>query len=145
MKKVITLFTLVFAIGIFTTNAQCCNKTAQGDKSAQALTLAKEGNESAVEVYYFHFQRRCVTCRTVERVSTEILQDLYGDKIQLKSINLDEKQGEELAKKVGAEGQALLFVNGTKKVDLTFEGFMYAQTDPGKFKEKIKATIESLK
>lgn len=144
MKNLIALFSLIFVFGIFSANAQCCNKTAQTD-DAEALALVEEGNESTVEVYYFHFQRRCVSCRTVERVSTEILQDLYGNKIQLKSINLDEKAGEELAKKVGAEGQALLFVNGTKKVDLTFDGFMFAQSDPDKFKEKIKATIESLK
>jgi glutaredoxin len=145
MKKVIALFSLIFAVGIFTTNAQCCNKTAQADNSAEALAMAEEGNESAVKAYYFHTSRRCVTCKTVERVSAESLQELYGDKIQLKAVNLDNKENEELAESLEVGGQALLIVNGSKKVDITTDGFMYAVRDPEKLKAKIKETVESLK
>ncbi|SRR6056297_965256 len=145
MKKVIALLSFIFAVGILTSNAQCCNKTAQADNSAEALALAEEGNESAVKAYYFHTSRRCVTCKTVEKVSAESLQELYGDKIRLKSVNLDNKENEELAESLEVGGQSLLFVNGNKKVDITTDGFMYAVREPEKLKAKIKETVESLK
>jgi hypothetical protein len=144
MKKAIVLFSLIFAIGVFTTNAQCCNEVALADNSTEALELAEEGNESAVKAYYFHTSRRCATCKAVEKVSAESLQELYGDKIQLRTINLDNKENEKLAESLEVGGQALLFVNGDKKIDITTDGFMYAVKDPEKLKAKIKETVESL-
>jgi hypothetical protein len=145
MKLVVVFFSFVFILGIYTSGAQCCSKAALADNQVEATIQVQEDKELKVEAYYFHMARRCVTCRNVERVSSESLQELYGKKIQLKSINLEEKAGKELAKKLGVEGQSLLFVNGNKKVDLTVDGFMLAQTAPEKFKEKIRTTVESLK
>ncbi|MFW5756080.1 MAG: nitrophenyl compound nitroreductase subunit ArsF family protein [Tangfeifania sp.] len=145
MKIVITLISLFFAVGFFASNAQCCNKLAQADNSAQSLALAGAENELAVKAYYFHTSRRCVTCKNVQKVAAETLQELYGDKIQLKSVNLENKENEELAKSLEVGGQALLIVNGSKKVDLTMEGFMNAARNPEKLKAKIKETVESLK
>jgi hypothetical protein len=145
MKKVISILSFVFVLGIFTSNAQCCNKSAQVGASAETLALAEEGNESAVKAYYFYTSRRCVTCKTVEKVTSESLQELYGDKIQLQPVNLDNKENEELAKSLEVGGQSLLFTNGNKKVDITTDGFMLAVRSPEKLKEKIKATVESLK
>ena len=145
MKNLIALFSFVFVFGIFTTNAQCCNKSAQTSATVATLALAEEANESTIEAYYFHTSRRCVTCRNVEKISSEILKELYGDKISLKPVNLDNKENEELAKKLEVGGQALLIVNGTKKVDITTDGFMFAMRDREKFKEKIKTSVESLK
>jgi hypothetical protein len=145
MKQAICFFSFVLILGISTAGAQYCNQSASGDNYLEFLAQLQDEKELKVEAYYFHFSRRCVTCRTVERVSSETLQELYGKKIQLKSISLDEKAGEALAKRLGVEGQSLIFVNGKKKIDLTFDGFMYAQTAPEKFKEKIKTTVESLK
>lgn len=145
MKNLITLFSFVFVFGIFTANAQCCDKSAQAGATAETLALAEEGNESAVKAYYFHTSRRCVTCKTVEKVTSESLQELYGDKIQLQPVNLDNKENEELAKSLEVGGQSLLFVNGTKKVDITTDGFMLAARSPEKLKAKIKETVESLK
>jgi hypothetical protein len=145
MKRVIALFSLIFVFGIFTSNAQCCNKTAQADNSADALAMVEEGNESAVKAYYFHTSRRCVTCKTVEKVAAESLQELYGDKIQLQAVNLDNKENEALAERLEVGGQSLLFVNGAKKTDITTDGFMYAVREPEKLKAKIKETVEALK
>ncbi len=109
-------------------------------------SLAKEKNDfSGIEVYYFHFSRRCVTCQAVEDVAHDALVKFYGDKIVLKSVNLDDKANKALAKKLGASGQALLIVKGDKKIDLTNEGFLNARSNPDKFTKKIKDTIESLK
>jgi hypothetical protein len=151
MKRFITLFSLVIVIAITTVQAQCCKNAAQAKncpqsaKCIQATSLTQNKDALKIEAYYFHFTRRCVTCQAVEQVSTDALKELYGNKIVLESINLDEKENKELAKKLGIEGQTLLFVKGDQKVDITNDGFMYARTDPEKLKEKIKATIESLK
>lgn len=145
MKRAISILSFVFVFGIFSANAQCCDKTAQSGKSAETLALAEEGDESAVKAYYFHTSRRCVTCKTVEKVAAEALQELYGNKIQLQPVNLENKKNEQLAKSLEVGGQSLLFVNSDKKVDITTDGFMYAVREPEKLKIKIKETVESLK
>lgn len=145
MKRAISILIFVFVFGIFSAKAQCCDKTAQSGKSAETLALAEEGDESAVKAYYFHTSRRCVTCKTVEKVAAEALQELYGNKIQLQPVNLENKKNEQLAKSLEVGGQSLLFVNSDKKVDITTDGFMYAVREPEKLKIKIKETVESLK
>lgn len=126
MKKLITLFSLITLF-------------------ATTLAQAQSPDASVIEAYYFHFTNRCVTCQSVEKVSGDALKELSGGKIVLKSINLDEKGNEALAKRLAIEGQTLLVVKGTKKVELTNDGFMYARTNPEKLKEKIKTAVESLK
>jgi hypothetical protein len=145
MKRIIKLLSLVFVFTItsLSVNAQCCKNPAK-TCCIKTVGLAQNNNETVVVAYYFHFTRRCETCKAVESVSSDALKELYGGKIILKSINLDEKGNEEMAKKLGVEGQSLLFVKGDRKVDITNDGFMYARTDPKKLKEKIKAIVESL-
>ena len=145
MKQLIVFIGFVFIIGNYTVGAQCCNKVTLAENQVESTPGIQPDGDLKVEAYYFHFARRCVTCRAVERVSSESFQELYGKKIQLKPINLEEEAGETLAKKLGVEGQSLLFVNGNKKVDLTVDGFMLAQTAPEKFKDKIRLTVDSLK
>lgn len=145
MKKVISILSFIFVFGIFISNAQCCDKAAELGCTTNTLAMADEGNESEVKAYYFHTSRRCVTCKTVEKVSAESLKELYGDKIQLKSVNLENEENKKLAKSLEVNGQSLLFTNGSKKVDITTDGFMYAVRDPEKLKAKIKETVESLK
>jgi hypothetical protein len=117
----------------------------KGNNDALTTTLAQDDSLSDIEAYYFHFTRRCETCREVERVSSDALKELYDGKIILESINLDDKSSEELAKNLKIEGQTLLIMKGDKKVELTNDGFMYAMTNPDKLKEKIKVAVESLK
>ncbi len=112
-----------------------------------ALTsVAEEKNDlSGIEVYYFHYSRRCVTCQAVEAVAQDALIDFYKGRIALKSVNLDDKTNSDLAKKLGVKGQSLLIVKGDKKIDLTNEGFLNARSNPDKFARKIKETIDALK
>ena len=124
MKKAISLFILTLIV-----------------MSLQAVTK--------VEVYYFHYTRRCVTCQAVETESLKSIQQLYpkqykSGQITFKSVNLDEKSSEALAKKCNAEGQALLVISTNKRVDLTEQGFMYAKSQPDKLKAELKKTIDPL-
>jgi len=106
-------------------------------------------NSTKVEVFYFHYTRRCVTCNAVENETKTAIQALYPaqykkGEITFKSVNLDEKGSEALAKKCKAEGQALLIISKTKRLDLTDKGFMYAKTSPDKLKAALKKDIDPL-
>jgi hypothetical protein len=102
-----------------------------------------------VEVYYFHYSRRCATCNAVEEVSKKTISESFASQfkkreITFKSVNLDEKSSVAIAKKCKAEGQALLIVSNGKRVDLTDKAFMYAKSNPEKLKAELKKAIGSL-
>ncbi len=97
-----------------------------------------------VEVYYFHFTGRCVTCKTVEKEAETAVKDFYGNKVSFQSINLDEPSSKEIAKKLKVSGQSLLIVKGDKQKNITSQGFMYAKSNPEKFRSIIKESIDPL-
>lgn len=102
-----------------------------------------------IEVYYFHYSRRCITCNSVESISKQAIAEIYPKQfkkgeITFKSVNLDEKTSEAIAKKCKTEGQALLIISGSNRFDLTDKGFMYARNSPKKLKAEIKKTIDQI-
>jgi len=122
--------------------AMACN--AQGNKEATAAS--KPGS---VEAYYFHFNTRCVTCKTVEAEAKADLEILYPElvksgKVSFKAVNLDDPSSKAIAEKLGVNGQTLLLVNGTQRINITNEGFLYARNDPEKFKAVIKEKVDGL-
>ena len=141
MKKITLVSALVvIMVSLFSISASC-----------QKVKAIKTGvsNSAKVEVYYFHFTRRCVTCQAVETESKKAIAVLYPAQakkglITFKSINLDEKTSTAVAKKCNAEGQALLVIKGNKRNDLTDKGFMYALHSPEKLKAELKKVIDPL-
>jgi len=102
-----------------------------------------------IEVYYFHFTRRCMTCTNVEKVSKEAVENQFPGQVKkgeitFKSVNLDEKDGEAIGAKYKIEGQTLIIISGDKRVDLTDKGFMYANNSPEKLKAEIKKAIDGM-
>jgi len=139
MKK---LFLLSFAL-ILMMGGTSCN--AQGAKKQDAKAVAT----SKVEVYYFHFTRRCMTCNAVEAQSKKAVEALYpamvkSGKITFIGINLDDETSKATAEKCSVEGQSLLVIGGGKRVDLTSQGFMYAVNNPEKLKAELKKAIDPL-
>ena len=141
MKKITLVSALVvIMVSLFSISA-----------SSQKVKAIKTGvsNSAKIEVYYFHFTRRCVTCQAVETESKKAIAVLYPAQakkglITFKSINLDEKTSTAVAKKCNAEGQALLVIKGNKRNDLTDKGFMYALHSPEKLKAELKKVIDPL-
>jgi hypothetical protein len=140
MKKIISVSLLVLLVAMFFT----VNSVAADKKTpTTALKPAK------VEVYYFHFTRRCVTCQAVETESQKAIAALYpvqykNGLITFKSVNLDVKGSEVLASKCKVEGQALLVISGHKRIDLTDKGFMYALNSAGKLRVEMKKVIDPM-
>jgi hypothetical protein len=127
----ITLFVLLMS-------SVACNSQEKKENNAQTSASAD------IEVYYFHYTKRCVTCMAVESEAKANIENLYGGKVTFQSINLDEDTSTELAKKFGVDGQTLIIIKGSQKIDITNEGFMYARSNPAKFKTIIQDKIESL-
>ena len=109
---------------------------------------SQEGDLKAetIEVYYFHFTRRCETCMAVENVSRKAVEELYPKaleegRIAFQSLNLEEEDGKQIADKLNIATQTLLVVRFGEKIDLTNQGFMYARTDPEKLKKALLDAI----
>lgn len=135
MKVVKLLFVTVVALSM---NISC---SAQTEKNEKLTTVPAIHN---VEVYYFHYTRRCATCNAVENVSKEAIAELYGDKVSFTGYNLDEETGKIKGKELEISGQALLIVSGNTKINITNEGFMNARSNPEKLKAIIKEKIDPL-
>jgi hypothetical protein len=113
--------------------------------SAQTTVKATNKSDSgSIEAYYFHNTSRCVTCKAVESEAKANLESLYGKKVTFKALNLEEDATKPIAEKLEISGQTLLIVKGDKKINLTNEGFMYARTNPAKFKQIIKEKVDQL-
>lgn len=112
--------------------------------SGQITSQEQSEKNANVEMYYFHFNTRCETCRAVESEAQQDVKELFGDDVSFAACNLDEATGEKKGKELGVDSQMLLVVKGDKRVDLTNEGFLYARTNPEKFKKIIEEKIKPL-
>jgi len=133
--KIIRLFlALTLLPGMF---LSC--KAQKEEKNTQDVV-----QKASVEVYYFHYTRRCPTCIAVEEETKKAVAELYGGKVSFASYDLDEAEGQKKGEAVGVSGQTLVIVNGKNKIDLTNEGFMYAKTNPEELKKILKEKIDPL-
>ena len=119
------------------------NATGFAQSSTSNLKKATK-NSSEVNVYYFHFNARCVTCRAVESQTQADVKELFGNKVSFNAYNLDDETGKVKGEELGVSGQTLLIVKGDRKINLTNEGFMYARTNPAKFKQILIDNIKPL-
>jgi hypothetical protein len=133
MKK-IQLFgiSIVLLVSSFSVNAQTAKKE----------TTVSKANK--VEAFYFHNTSRCVTCKAVEAEAKADLESLYGNLVTFQALNLEDETTKPIADKLQVSGQTLLIVKGDQKINLTNEGFMYARTNPAKFKRIIKEKVDKL-
>ncbi len=111
---------------------------------AQTTSQVQTKEKAKVEMYYFHFNTRCETCRAVESEAQQDVKELFGRDVSFAAYNLDETAGEKKGKELGVNSQVLLVIKGDKRVDLTNEGFLYARTDPEKFKKIIEEKVKPL-
>lgn len=138
MKKLTILIPVLFLFAFAPIKAQ----------NTSDVQTQEQVSES-IEVYYFHFSRRCETCIAVEKVTEETLQKYYPEQIKdnsivFVSVDLDDDLNSALAKQLQVSGQTLLFIKGKNKKDLTNKAFMYAYQNPAKLESAIQETISSL-
>jgi hypothetical protein len=138
MKQTALLATILV---VMLTSLLCKNQSSKKED-------AQSFNSSNVNVYYFHFTRRCATCMAVEENARKAVEALYANEVKtgdysFKAINLDDENSKEIAKNLGVGGQTLLVVRGDKKIDITDKGFLNAH-DLDKMKEEIKSAVDKV-
>ena len=99
-----------------------------------------------VQVYYFHNTRRCETCMAIEEETKNALQEGFQDQMAEGTViysvyNFDDEANKKLIKDLKIEGQSLLVFKEGKRFDITDKGFLYARTDPEKFKQIVIETV----
>ncbi len=147
------LFTSIAASLLIIFNLSSCHnqnkQTASFDQLQRNLSMPVDSNllkETAenVQVYYFHGTRRCATCKAIEAVTLEALTENFGQDVIFESIDGETDRDNPLLKKYKVTGQMLLLIKGDSITDLTNDAFLYARSNPDKFKQELVATIAEL-
>jgi hypothetical protein len=126
------------AVLAFSMNTACSSQTTKKDETT------KVSETGTVEVVYFHYTRRCMTCNAVEAVAKEAVTELANSQVNFSGFNLDEEEGKIKGEQLGVSGQTLMIVSGETKINLTNEGFMNARSNPEKLKTILKEKVVSL-
>ena len=138
MNAVKLALMIVMTVALSACNAQ----STQDQKSVVA-------DNEELQLYYFHFTKRCATCNAVENETKLALETFYAREVEdgtiaFTSLNLEEEDGRKMAEQLKVSGQSLLLVKGEHMLNLTNEGFMNARTKPDTFHEILKNSIDQL-
>ena len=129
----------------------CTQPIPQGkDENPFILTVAENVEEYPVRVLNFHTTNRCKLCLTIERLVKETIMMEYGEYVEagnlkLFVLNVDRSENRKTAEEYFAFGSALFVSSGIGEKlntsDLTNEAFLYAETNPERFLESLRSTI----
>lgn len=104
-----------------------------------------------VEVLLFHSRRRCPTCVAIERLTREVVDKEFADRLadsslRLHVVNIDEEEA--LAARYEVAWSSLLLHGQNRGADtvvnLTRVAFDNARRHPDKFRATLKREIEKL-
>ena len=124
---------------------------ACGEKSNDLNVKKQLGNmENFVEVLYFHSKQRCVTCRSIEQNTQELLKanfsrQLKEGKVVYRVIDISKRENARMAEKYEVTWSSLFIVQhkGDKEMveNLTEFAFGHSHTQPEVFKADITEKI----
>lgn len=133
----------LFAIGILLLSLVGC-----GGSNVQKSTepTLETNSDAAVEVFIFHAAQRCATCKAIDAVVAEVLENDFSDdvkagKIVLRDVDGSKQENRELLTKYEIYSTSLVLDAGGNVTNLTNDAFQYARSNPDKLKEILRATI----
>lgn len=124
---------------------------ACGEKS-NAVTAKEQSRQvkDFVEVLYFHGKQRCMTCRSIEQNTKELLESMFQrqmkeGKVVFRVIDISKKENARIAEKYEVTWSSLFLVQhkkGKEKAEnLTEFAFGHSRTKPEAFKRGIVKKI----
>jgi hypothetical protein len=145
VKSFSTLFILLLLLG------SCAQPGSTGkDENPLVSTIAENMGNYPVRILNFHTTNRCKLCLTIEKLVNETVMMEYSDQVEngqlkLYILNVDRSENRKTAEEYFAFGSALFISSGLgenkQPTDITNEGFLYAETNPERFLETLRSTI----
>ena len=147
MKKLIPLLTLLaafpLAMILFSSHGFATDKQAPG------ITQA----ENPVEVYYFHRNRRCGPCRTIENLTRKTVETRYADALEHGSvvfhvINVETPENQDIAARFRVNGVAVIVAGNNggneKTTNFTAMAYRHARNEEAFIAELKKVIDETI-
>ena len=136
------LTTLLITLTLFS----ACREKQSRNLQLQEQTVTGD----RVEVIYFHGKQRCMTCKSIEEQTKELLTGSLAEavKIVYRTVDISDKEGEKIADRYEVTWSSL-FVNRWKdgqeqRNNMTEFAFSKATSDPEGFKAGLKEKIEKM-
>ena len=116
---------------------------------ATAAVFAQK--QTKLKIIYFHSERRCPTCISIEdntkkTLNTYFAKQLKDGTISFQVLNVEDTKNINMVEKYEAEGSSLFLtsINGKKEstIDFTNFAFSYSRNQAEKFISGLKAEIE---
>lgn len=133
----------LFAIGILLLSLVGC-----GGRNVQKSTEStlENSSDAAVVVFVFHAAQRCATCKAIDVVVADVLENDFSDdvksgKIVLRDVDGSKPENRPLVEKYEVYSTSLLLDAGGTVTNLTNDAFQYARSNPDKLKEILRANI----
>lgn len=104
-----------------------------------------------LKIIYFHSERRCPTCISIEDNTKKTLNTYFSEQLKdgtiiLQVLNVEEDKNQKMVEKYEADGSSLYItrVNGQKETTTNFTNFAfsYSRNQADKFISGLKAEIE---
>ncbi|MFN2395053.1 MAG: nitrophenyl compound nitroreductase subunit ArsF family protein [Bacteroidales bacterium] len=143
MKKLLLPLILFMITGSFLSGTNY--ETAELSATESSIKKAE------VEVYYFHRNRRCGPCRTIENLTKKTMETYYNQEMEngeviFRIVNVQQDENREIAQKFNAVSTAL-FVNvkngsDSKATNLTGFAYRYSRNEEA-FLSELKKQIDS--
>ena len=124
---------------------------ACGEKSNAVTAKAQSGQvNDFVEILYFHGKQRCMTCRSIEQNTKELLESMFQrqmkeGKVVFRVIDISKKENARIAEKYEVTWSSLFLVQhktGKEKAEnLTEFAFGHSRTQPEVFKKGLTEKI----
>ena len=139
------LTTLLITLTLFS----ACREKQSRNLQLQEQTVTGD----RVEVIYFHGKQRCMTCKSIEAQTKELLTGSLAEAVKTgqivyRTVDISDKEGEKIADRYEVTWSSL-FVNRWKdgqeqRNNMTEFAFSKATSDPEGFKAGLKEKIEIL-
>ncbi len=116
-----------------------------------ATTFVFAQKPTTLKIVYFHSERRCPTCISIEDNTKKTLDTYFASQLKdgtitLQVLNVGEDKNLKMVEKYEADGSSLFLtkVSGTKETttDFTNFAFSYSRNQSDKFIAGLKAEIE---
>ena len=123
--------------------------TCSGGKTDRETYIAPSLSDQVIEIYFFHFSRKCNSCEAIKSEIPAFLQQFYPEewksgKIVFRMVNTETDQGKEIARDLDIIGQQVLIFKGTLSIEITQPAFLFAHDDPERFGAILKEEIDKL-